>query len=143
MTNLSGKTALVTGASRGIGRAIARRLARDGVLVGIHYGSNEEAAKVVLAEIEQAGGHAFKICAALGIDGDVDTLFAGLEARLDGAPLDILVNNAGILDASPLAQVTAEAFDHSYAVNVRAPFFIIKRALPLRPNDDRLTHRHS
>ena len=106
MTNLSGKTALVTGASRGIGRAIARRLASDGALVGIHYGSNEAAAKAVLAEIEQAGGHAFKIRAEFGVTGDVDTLFAGLEARLDGVPLDMLVNNAGILDASPLAQIT-------------------------------------
>lgn len=138
MTKLYGKTALVTGASRGIGRAIARRLASDGALVGIHYGSNETAANAVLAEIEQAGGHAFTIRAELGVDGDVDTLFVDLEARLDGAPLDILVNNAGILDASPLAQVTSEVFDHSYAVNVRAPFFIIQRALPLLPDGGRI-----
>jgi NAD(P)-dependent dehydrogenase (short-subunit alcohol dehydrogenase family) len=130
MTPLAGKTALVTGASRGIGRAIATRLADDGALVGVHYGTNDDAAKETLATIEAVGGQAFLIRAPLGEDGDLDVLFARLDDGLAGAPLDVLVNNAGILDPAPFDQVTAAAFDRSYAVNVRAPFFISQRAVP-------------
>jgi 3-oxoacyl-[acyl-carrier protein] reductase len=138
MGDLTGKTALVTGASRGIGRAIAQRLGADGALVAVHYASNDEPAQETMASIEQTGGRAFPIPATLGVDGDLDRLFAGLEAGLGGAPLDILVNNAGILDLTPFEQVTPEAFDRSYAVNVRAPFFIIQRALPLLRDGGRI-----
>jgi 3-oxoacyl-[acyl-carrier protein] reductase len=143
MGDLTGKTALVTGASRGIGRAIAVRLAADGARVAVHYGSNEAAAKATVATIEQAGGLAFSIRAQLGVDSDVDTLLAGLDAELGGAPLDILINNAGILDSTPLEQVTPEVFDRSYEVNVRAPFFIIQRALPLLRDGGRIINLSS
>src|SRR6266568_327532 len=93
---LQGKTALVTGGSRGIGRAIAQRLAVDGALVAVHYGTNDTAAHQTVKAIKEAGGQAFPIRAELGTDGDVDTLFDGLTAGLDGRALDILVNNAGI-----------------------------------------------
>jgi len=138
MTKLSGKTALVTGASRGIGRGIAQRLAADGALVAVHYGSNEDAAKQTIAAIEQAGGRAFSIRAELGVDGDVETLFAGLEKGLAGRPLDILVNNAAGPPGGPIEETTREAFDRIFAINVRAPFFIIQRALPILRDGGRI-----
>jgi NAD(P)-dependent dehydrogenase (short-subunit alcohol dehydrogenase family) len=127
---LTGKTALVTGASRGIGKAIAQRLGSAGAVVGVHFGRDEDAARTTLAEIEQGGGHGFLVGVELGVDGDVDRVIAGLTDGLDGRALDILVNNAGILTASPLDVVTPEEFDRSFAVNVRAPFFLIRGVLP-------------
>jgi len=138
MMRLTGKTALVTGASRGIGRAIARRLAADGARVAVHYGSNEAAANETVTAIEQAGGHAFPLRAQLGIDGDVDTLFAGLEGGLRGQPLDILINNAAAAPAGPIEGDTPEAFDHMFAVNVKAPYFIVQRALSMLRDGGRI-----
>jgi 3-oxoacyl-[acyl-carrier protein] reductase len=136
---LSGKTALVTGASRGIGRAIAQRLASDGAEVAVHYGSNEAAAAETVAAIQAAGGKAFPVRAELGVDDDVDTLFAALEEGLAGRPLDILINNAAIatFDAT-VDKATREQFDREFAVNVRAPFFIVQRALPLLRDGGRI-----
>jgi 3-oxoacyl-[acyl-carrier protein] reductase len=131
MTSLTGKTALVTGASRGIGRAIALRLASDGAAVAVHYGSNEAAAAATVADIAAAGGEAFPVRAELGVDGDVDELFDGLESGLAGRPLDILVNNAAISTFDATIDATREQFDREFAINVRAPFFITQRALPL------------
>jgi NAD(P)-dependent dehydrogenase (short-subunit alcohol dehydrogenase family) len=138
MAKLTGKTALVTGASRGIGRAIAQRLAADGALIAAHYGSNEAAAKDTVASIEQAGGRAFPVRAELGVDGDMDTLFAALEEGLSGQPLDILVNNAAAPSDGSIEEATPEGFDHLFAVNVKAPFFIIQRALPLLRDGGRI-----
>jgi 3-oxoacyl-[acyl-carrier protein] reductase len=98
----------------------------------VHYGSNETAAKETVAAIENAGGTAFAVRAELGVPGDVDTLFAGLQAGLDGRPLDVLVNNAAIIGYSAtIDDATVEDFDRLFAINVRAPLFIIQRALPL------------
>lgn len=131
MAELAGRTALVTGGSRGIGRAVALRLAAAGALVAVHYGGNDDAAKETVTRIEEAGGRAFTVRARFGEEGAVDRLFQGLADGLAGRGLDILVNNAGISSTSSISQVSADEWDRLLAVNVTAPFFVIQRALPL------------
>jgi 3-oxoacyl-[acyl-carrier protein] reductase len=139
MGTLIGKTALVTGASRGIGRAIAQRLAAEGALVAVHYGTNEAAAVETVAAIEKTGGRAFALRAELGVDRDVDTLHDGLVRGLAGKPLDVLVNNAAITDyTATIEQATPESYDRLFSINVRAPLFITQRVLPLIPDGGRI-----
>ena len=138
MDDLTGRTALVTGASRGIGQAIALRLAAKGAAVVVHFGTDEDGAAATVDAIERAGGTAFAVGAVLGADGDVETLFEGVEAGLAGRPLDILVNNAAAAPAGPLGATTRKEFDHLFAVNVRAPYFIVQRALPLLRDGGRI-----
>ncbi|AZQ37321.1 SDR family oxidoreductase [Streptomyces cyaneochromogenes] len=127
MGALAGRTALVTGASRGIGRGIAERLGRDGARVGVHYGRNEAAAKETVAAIEAAGGSAFAIGVELGLPGDAEALWEEFDRHADG--VDVLVNNAGIGTSSALGQIDEEEYDRVFAVNVKAPHFIVKRGL--------------
>ncbi|MFJ9121843.1 SDR family oxidoreductase [Streptomyces sp. NPDC102394] len=122
---LAGRTALVTGASRGIGRGIAERLGRDGARVAVHFGRNEQAAKETVAAIEAAGGSAFAIGVELGRPGDAAALWEAFDRHADG--LDILVNNAGIGNTRPLAEIGEEEYDRVFAVNVKAPFFLVKQ----------------
>jgi 3-oxoacyl-[acyl-carrier protein] reductase len=129
MFNLSGKTALVTGASRGIGRASALALAKAGAQVLVHYGSGEKAAAAVAAEIRQAGGRGEKIAADLRAPDGPHVLAARVRAIV-GDRLDILVANAGISKAATLEETTVEAFDDLFAVNVRAPYFLVQQLLP-------------
>ncbi|MFB4285618.1 SDR family NAD(P)-dependent oxidoreductase [Nonomuraea sp. MTCD27] len=144
MKKLSGKTALVTGSSRGIGRAVAVGLAREGALVAVHYARSKEAAQETVELIEKDSGRAFTIGAELGMPGDIDQLFLGLEAGLKEhtgkTTLDILVNNAGetLPGGATVEEVTAEQFDKLFAVNAKAPFFIAQRALGLIPDGGRI-----
>ncbi|MEU7037876.1 SDR family oxidoreductase [Streptomyces sp. NPDC046237] len=125
MGALTGKTALVTGGSRGIGRGIAERLGRDGARVAVHYGTNETAAKKTVAAIEEAGGEAFAIGQELGVQGDAAALWERFDELADG--LDILVNNAGIGTSRPFATIDEAEYDRVFAVNTKAAFFLAQR----------------
>jgi 3-oxoacyl-[acyl-carrier protein] reductase len=129
MTKLSGKTALVTGASRGIGRASALALARAGAQVLVHYGRGETEAEAVVAEIRQAGGRAEKVAADLRAPTGPHAL-AKLVRGIVGDRLDILVANAGVSKAATIEDTTIEDFDDLFAVNVRAPYFLVQQLLP-------------
>ncbi|MFJ9818543.1 SDR family NAD(P)-dependent oxidoreductase [Streptomyces sp. NPDC101151] len=143
MGALTGKTALVTGGSRGIGRAVALRLAAGGALVAVHYGENAEAAAETVALIEKAGGQAFAVRARFGAAGAVDALFEELTAGLGGRGLDVLVNNAGISSTHSIADVTEEEWEQLLAVNVTTPFFVIRRALALLNDGGRIVNMGS
>ncbi len=130
MTSLKGKTALVTGASRGIGRASALALASAGAQVLIHYGRGADEAKAVVAEICAAGGRAEAVGADLGAPDGAHKLAAEVR-RIVGDRLDILVANAGISKAATIEETTIADFDALFAVNVRAPFFLVQQLLPI------------
>ena len=129
MRNLSGKTALVTGASRGIGRASALALAQAGAQVLVHYSSGEKEADAVVAEIRKDGGKAQKVGSDLRKPDGAHTLAKQVRAIV-GDRLDILVANAGISKAATIEETTVEDFDDLFAVNVRAPYFLVQQLLP-------------
>jgi 3-oxoacyl-[acyl-carrier protein] reductase len=131
---MNDRVALVTGASRGIGRAIAEGLAADGVEVAVHYNCDKAGAEETLARV----GRGFLIGAELGVPGDVENVVSQLEAGLAGRSLDILVNNAAAAPAGPIESDTVDAFDRLFAVNVRAPYFLIQRVLPLLRDGGRI-----
>ena len=122
MPNLSGKTALVTGASRGIGRASALALAAAGAQVLVHYGRGATEADGVVAEIRKAGGRGDVVAADLAA-ADGPHKLAKLTRNIVGDRLDILVANAGVSKSATIEDTTIEDFDRLFAVNVRAPSF--------------------
>jgi 3-oxoacyl-[acyl-carrier protein] reductase len=134
MKRLAGKVALVTGASRGIGRAIAVQLAADGALVAVHYNKAAEEADRTLELIEGAGGAGFTLAADLADASGhrmlSDRFLGMLKQRGAASSFDILVNNAGIDDRKTIEQVTEADFDRMVQVNFKAPFFLIQALLP-------------
>jgi 3-oxoacyl-[acyl-carrier protein] reductase len=130
MSELSDKNALVTGASRGIGRAAALALAKAGARVIVHYGRGAQEAEAVVAEIRASGGRADAVSADLAAPDGAHALAREVRA-LVGARLDIVVANAGISKAAPIEEHSVEDFDRLFAVNVRAPFFLVQQLLPV------------
>lgn len=130
MATLQNKTALVTGASRGIGRATASALARAGARVLVHYGRSAQDAASLVAEINSNGGRADAIRADLGTP-EGATLLAKEVRSIVGQRLDVLVSNAGIGKAATIKDHTVEDFDNLFATNVRSPFFLVQQLLPI------------
>jgi 3-oxoacyl-[acyl-carrier protein] reductase len=130
MASLQGKTALVTGASRGIGRATASALADAGARVLIHYGRSAQHAESLVTAIRANRGRADAISADLGTP-EGATLLAKEVRSIVAEWLDVLVLNAGISKAARLADHTVEDFDNLFATNVRSPFFLVQQLLPI------------
>ena len=130
MASLTKKTALVTGASRGIGRATASALAEAGAHVLVHYGRSRQEAESLVAGIRSKGGRADAIRADLGTS-DGATLLAKEVRSIVGKRLDVLVSNAGISKAATIKDHTVEDFDNLFATNVRSPFFLVQQLLPI------------
>jgi 3-oxoacyl-[acyl-carrier protein] reductase len=131
MSKLTGKVAVVTGASKGIGAAIAKQLAADGASVVVNYSSSREGADKVVAEIKKAGGNAIAVGASVAKEAEIATLFA--ETKQAYGKVDILVNNAGVYAFAPLEQVTAEEYKRQYDTNVLGLLLTTKAALPHFP----------
>ncbi|KMN45486.1 SDR family oxidoreductase [Bacillus sp. LK2] len=133
MSKLKGKIAVVTGASRGIGRGIALRLAQDGALVAVHYGKRQNEAEEVVHKIQQSGGSAFVVGADLstvkGICDLYEKLDEAIQKRTGDNQFDILVNNAGIGQIINIEETTEESFDEVMNINVKAPLFVIQQGL--------------
>ena len=128
------KTALVAGASRGIGRATAVTLAKNGARTIVHYGRSAPEAEAVAAEIRFFGGEADIVAADLSTPAGVNDL-ARQAQELAGGRLDALVCNAGMGMAAPFEEHTVEGFDKLFATNVRSPFFLVQQLLPLPGQD--------
>jgi NAD(P)-dependent dehydrogenase (short-subunit alcohol dehydrogenase family) len=130
MATLTGKVALVTGASRGIGRATAQALAKAGARVIVHYGRAAAEAEALVAEIRGAGGSADAAQADLSTPEGAASLAAEVSA-IAGRQLDIFISNAGISKAASIENHSVEDFDGLFATNVRAPFFLLQKLLPV------------
>jgi 3-oxoacyl-[acyl-carrier protein] reductase len=131
MSNLKGKVAVVTGASKGIGAAVAKQLAANGANVVVNYSTSREGADKVVAEITKAGGKAIAVGASVAKEADIAVLFA--ETKKAYGKVDILVNNAGVYGFAPLDQVTADEYKRQFDTNVLGLLLTTKAALPHFP----------
>jgi 3-oxoacyl-[acyl-carrier protein] reductase len=125
--NLQGKVAIITGASRGIGRAIAEQLASLGASVVVNYAANQERAEEVVDTIIKNGGSAIAVQANISQVSEVERLFK--EAISELGKVDILINNAGMMDNKRIADVTETMFDHQFAINVKGTYFACQQAM--------------
>ncbi len=144
---LEGKVALVTGASRGIGRATALRLAKDGAAVLVHYAKNNKNADEVVAAIRADGGTAYAVGADLSDSTGVSKLATEVTAALGkyglGEHLHILVNNAAVAEPGGLSDSTEQQFDQMFNVNVRSVFFLTQKLIGLVPSGGRIVNLSS
>src|SRR5712664_2149351 len=126
MTAAAAKSAIVTGASGGIGRAVATRLAKDGFSVAVHYAGNAGKAQEVVAAIEADGGRAIAVRADVADAKDVERLFK--ETLNAFGKIDVVVNCAGIMPLTPIAEGDTEVFDKVIAANLRGTFLVLSQA---------------
>ena len=126
MTHVSTKSVIVTGASRGIGRAVAIRLARDGFAVAVNYAGNATKAQEVVTEIKSSNGHAIAIQGDVANVSDVDSLFKKTIDVFGG--INVVVNCAGIMPLSPISEGNLELFDKVIATNLRGTFVVLGKA---------------
>lgn len=131
------KVALVTGASKGIGRAIAQRLAASGMALAVHYGADDAGAAHTVREIEAAGGKASALQADVANAGEVHALFERAIAAF--GRLDVVVNNAGIgVPPTPIAELSEEAFDRVMATNAKGVFLVMREAAKRLADEGRI-----
>lgn len=123
---LAGRTALVTGGSRGIGRAAAERLAAEGAVVAINYAGDEAAAREAVESIEVGGGRAVAVRADVSRVAEIERLFDEVEQRL--GPIDIVIANAATFVMKPVAELTEEEFDRVFDLNTKGVFFVLQHA---------------
>jgi 3-oxoacyl-[acyl-carrier protein] reductase len=131
MAKLAGKVAVVTGASKGIGAAIAKELAAAGASVVVNYSSSKEGAEKVVAEIVKAGGKAIAVGGSVSDEGAIASLFE--ETKMAYGKVDILVNNAGVYSFTPLEGITAAEYHRLFDTNVLGLLLTTRTALPLFP----------
>jgi 3-oxoacyl-[acyl-carrier protein] reductase len=137
MASLKNKVAIVTGASRGIGRAIVERFAQDGAAVVVNYARSVDEARDVVAGIEAKGGTAISIQADASVVADIRRLFRDTVAAF--GHVDIVVNNAGTSGIpTPIAAMTEEQFDAAFAIFARGPFFLMQEAARILPEGGRI-----
>ena len=138
MSSPVGKVAIVTGASNGIGRAVAERLAQDGATVVVNYGKSADKAKAVVAGIESKGGKAVAVQTDMSKIADVRRLVRETVQRV--GRLDILVNNAGMFTFKPLVETTEQEFDQIFSLNAKGPYFAMQEAAKVIADGGRIVN---